>query len=81
MEKIYEQIKNINMLNIADINQKILLNFLKIKESIPYEKFFENFFKRLIRKRAIRHNLFLRKKKFVEGNLVENIIKKIKEEK
>jgi hypothetical protein len=65
--------------DIFQFNKKILVNYLLIKESLPFQIYFKNQFIRLIKADSIKRYLFLTKEKH-DLDLTDSIIKTIENE-
>ena len=68
-----------NKKNIFEFNEEILLRYLAIQESLPFQNYFKNQFIRFIDKDSLKKHLFLQKEK-CNFDLLDSLILKIKNE-
>ena len=77
LERLYKNI--LEKEDFFKINSKILLNYISIQESLPYDIYFKNQFTRLIKNDSLKKHIFIKKEK-CDINIIDSIIKKVKDE-
>ena len=71
-DDIYDKIANKE--DLFKFKKKVLLNYLEIKEEIPFSQYFKNQIIRFIKKDSLKKYLFLKKEEIYDFNLIKSII-------
>ena len=74
-DDIYDKIANKE--DLFKLKKKVLLNYLEIKEEIPFSQYFKNQIIRFIKKDSLEKYLFLKKEEQYDFNILNSIIANI----